>query len=422
VLVTFLGHAQLFLNAANHTVLIDPWFAEPVFGGAWYRYPPPPYPNASTIPRPELLLLSHAHGDHSGEDTLRQLPTRTPTFAVKHIALERRLRRVGFENVTWCEPWKTLEPHPGLKLTFVPHDRGWEVASIVVEADGVRLYHGNDNTLSVEAYREVVERLGPIDLAFLPFAGASSYPTCFDWDRETIERKGREKKAEGIQRLLDGIEGLRPREAAPFASSWALLDESELWKNYLDRATPDEALKAAMPKAMELGTHLLLLEPGDQWTPETGPLPKHLTKGWPYSAEGVRRYAATQRDRVQARSRPEARLAVSHQEARAYLEAFAARLPAALSVHVGFVAKGTHDASWNLTCRPHHKPELREGLTGEEDEVLTLHEGELAGLVRNALTWEDLWYGYRLRVSKREGSGYLRAFWEALLSFELTQE
>ena len=80
----------------------------------------------------------------------------------------------------------------------------------------------------------------PSQLA-LPFAGASSYPTCFSWDRATMLEKAAGKKREGIARLTDGITGLAPRVAVPFASSWALLEESELWKNFIDRPTPDEA-------------------------------------------------------------------------------------------------------------------------------------------------------------------------------------
>ena len=177
--ITYLGHAQLFINAGGKTLLVDPWFAEPVFGGAWFRYPPPPYPNASTMPHPNYLLLSHIHPDHSGPRTLAQLAKDLPTFALPFPsgAMKRRLDRVGFTRVKWLDGWQTHELAPGLKITFVPHDGGWEVSSIVIEGDGVRVYHGNDNPLSIAAYQEVVQRLGPVDLAFLPYAGASSYPT-----------------------------------------------------------------------------------------------------------------------------------------------------------------------------------------------------------------------------------------------------
>ena len=54
--VTWPGHAQLFVNAANKTLLMDPWFAEPVFAGAWFRYPPPPFADSSMFPMPDFLL------------------------------------------------------------------------------------------------------------------------------------------------------------------------------------------------------------------------------------------------------------------------------------------------------------------------------------------------------------------------------
>ncbi len=291
MLVTWLGHAQLFINAANRSLLIDPWFAEPIFKGRWFRYPPPPYPNASTVQRPDFLLLSDARLDHSAPETLDQLPKDLPTFALRvpSSALQSRLDLAGFSNVRWVAGWETFELSPGLKVTFVPHDQGQSLAATVIEAEGVRLVHGNFCSLSVAGYREVVERLGKIDLAFLPSSSASIDPTDF----ATLEPSGATKKAEGIQQFLAAIEGLQPAEAAPFASGWALLDPAELCRNFLDRPTPEETLKAAMPIAGTHGTHLLHLEPGDEWTQPTGVIRKGLTAGWGYDAKSIERYATT---------------------------------------------------------------------------------------------------------------------------------
>jgi L-ascorbate metabolism protein UlaG (beta-lactamase superfamily) len=72
--ITFLGHAQLWIRIGEKHILLDPWFAEPVFGQAWWRYPPPPVPTAGDLPAPiDLLLLSHIHPDHSGPGTLAQM-------------------------------------------------------------------------------------------------------------------------------------------------------------------------------------------------------------------------------------------------------------------------------------------------------------------------------------------------------------
>ena len=427
MLVTWFGHAQLFLNAADRSLLLDPWFAEPVFGGAWFRYPPPPYPNASMAQVPDFLLLSHIHPDHSGPGTLAQFPKDLPTFAMPFPsgALKRRLDRAGFTNVRWIAPWETVELSPGLKLTFVGHDRGWEVSSMVIEADGVRLYHGNDNTLSVAAYQEIVKRLGKIDLAFLPFAGASSYPTGFDGDRATLEKRCAQKKTEGIKRFLDGIEGLQPAEAAPFASSWALLEPSELWKNFLDRPTPDEALKAAMPIAAEHGTHLLHLEPGDEWSKEAGVIRKNLTAGWGYDAKSVERYAtqeaarvaaALAKVRVPARAVPAATLDSALREYFAVMLEKTAGTTRELTMIAGLQSEA--GAAWRMIFVPGSAPRLEPGLKGDEDEILTLSPGELWGLLTTSANWEDVWYGYRLKVHKREGAGYYRAFWEMLLNFD----
>lgn len=427
MIVTWLGHAQLFLNAAGKTLLIDPWFAEPVFGGAWFRYPPPPYPVASTLPRPDFLLLSHIHPDHSGPGTLAQLRKDTPTLAMPFPsgALKRRLERAEYSDVRWLAPWETRTLAPGLQVTFVPHDRGWEVSSMVVEADGVRLYHGNDNPLSLGAYREIVRRLGPIDLAFLPYAGASSYPTGFGGDAATLRERCEKKKKEGLQRFTEGIVGLEPKEAAPFASSWALLEEGELEKNFVDRPTAAQALVHAMPVAHEHGTHLLHLEPGDEWSPDTGAIAKGLTAGWNNDLESVRRYAAQEKERV-ARAIAQARRptravppALLDAAVRAYFEEMIAAAKGTLGelqMNAGFLAEGA--GAWSLRFAPGQPPRIESKLLGDEDETLLLPPGELWAIVTGPSNWEDVWYGYRLHVRKREGAGYYRAFWEMLLNFD----
>ncbi|MBL9038031.1 MAG: MBL fold metallo-hydrolase [Archangium sp.] len=429
MIVTWPGHAQLFLNAADKTLLLDPWFAEPVFGGAWFRYPPAPLHNASMFPRPDFVLLSHTHPDHSGLETLAQLQKdqRIVVAPFPSGAMTRRLARAGLANVQWLEPWRTETLAPGLKVTFVPHHAGWEVASIIVEADGVRLYHGNDNPLSIEAYREVVARLGPIDLAFLPYAGASSYPTGFDGDEATLHERCEKKKREGLQRFTEGLEGLRPAEAVPFASSWALLEMSEVHKNFVDRFTADQVLSQAIEKAASTGTHLLHMSPGDEWTRETGVLRMGLTEGWTNDVAAVRRYAEQEKARVDAaiaRTRSPGKSVPAESLDRAMHAYFSELLrhtsaaTSQLSMRAGFVAEGEGGGAWRVHFTPGAAPTFERGLLGDEHEVLRLPAPELATIVLGPANWEDVWYGYRLRVSKAPGAGYYRAFWDALLTFD----
>jgi len=422
--VTWAGHAALFVNVANRTLLLDPWFHEPVFAGAWFRYPPTPFPDASTMPKPDFVCLSHTHADHAGLETLEQLRKDQQVLAVDFPsgAMRRRLERAGLSNVTWLTPYETREVSPGLEVTFVPHDAGWEVTSIVVQGEGTTLYHGNDNTLSIEAYREVTKRLGPVDVAFLPYAGASSYPTNFDGDEATLGRRCDEKKAEGLQRFLDGLEGLRPSEAAPFASSWALLEPDEVWKNFADRYTAPETLARAMAFAHERDCHLLHLEPGDEWSPETGGLNRGLTSRWPSTQEGVRRYADLERSRVKAAiaaaRRPEHEVPALDPLFRAFFEHDVPRSFARHEPFDGAFGFRGGASTWTVHFQAGRVHQIEAGLSAAAPEVLALSASELFDVLVGESSWEDVWYGYRLHVTKRPDSGYARAFWELLLGVD----
>jgi UDP-MurNAc hydroxylase len=427
--VTFLGHAGLLVNAAGNRFLFDPWFAEPVFGNAWWRYPPAPYPDAASLPGIDVLVLSHIHPDHSGPGTLAQIDPATPTLGLDFGTdrLPRRLRNAGYSDVRMVPAWEPVEID-GARLTFVPHHAGWEVASIVIECEGIRLYHGNDNPLSIPAYQEIVDRLGAIDIAFLPFAGASSYPTCFDWDRSTIEAKGAEKKVQGIRRLTNGIEGLRPSRAVPFASSWALLEQEHLWRNYVDRPTAAEAAAGAAELAERHDTEVMLMQPGDQWSLSEGLVHQHMVDEWPPTAEAIARYAATRADDIAAAVEARRKAAGYTPDAGRLDQAvhayFAAMFEAMghllgdLDMVAGFEASGEGGGRWHVVFASDQVPVLGRGPGEGEDEILTLPAEEMWAILCSEQNWEDPWYGYRLRVHKREGAGYYRAFWEMLLGFD----
>ncbi len=428
----WLGHAALVIRAGGEQLLCDPWLDEPVFARAWWRYPPPPYPSAESLGRVDRLLLSHAHPDHSGEGTLARLDSGTPTYALPFPSqqLARRLARAAYRDVRWLEPWKPVDAAPGVRITMVPHDGGWEVASMLVEADGVRVYHGNDNPLEVATYEEIVRRLGPVDVAFLPFAGASSYPTCFAWEPGVMQQKAAAKKAEGVARFIDGIKGLRPRVAVPFASSWALLEPRDLWRNFYDRPTPTEAGAAAATVAREVGTAIVVMEPGDEWSPEEGHVARRLTAGWTYDVAGVTRYAGQEQERVGAAMRARDRhgtLPPASALEPALAAYFGAMLEATragtaqLAMLAAFHAEGPDDTPSRFWIRfaPGAAPTFGSGAPeGVADETFTLTLPELWDTIAGPVRFEDLWYGYRLRVRKRSGAGYYRAFWDMLLNWD----
>jgi len=189
--------------------------------------------------------------------------------------------------------------------------------------------------------------------------------------------------------------------------------------------TASEVLTAAVGKANAVGTKLLHMEPGDEWTPEAGVIRRELTRGWGNDLESVRRYAEQEKVRVNAaiaRARSAGGLHVSPPTLEralgrylgAMLEATRS-MTAELKMIAGF---SVNEAGWRVQFEPGRAPVIEPGLRGDEDEVFSVPNDELAAIVFGLSTWEDVWYGYRLQVTKRDGTGYYRAFWDMLLGFD----
>jgi L-ascorbate metabolism protein UlaG (beta-lactamase superfamily) len=403
--VDFIGHACVVIRADSGAVcVIDPWIHEPVFAQRWYRYPPQ---DLGAIPRePDVLALSHAHPDHAGTRTLDALKPGTVVtcrFTTDHLG--RRVRKRFSDRLQVLEPWRGTTVGD-FRITAIASDLGWEDGSFVVEVEGVRIYHGNDNPLGVESYRRIKRELGPIDLALLPFAGASSYPTCFAWPADRIAQAAQAKKEEALDRFRDGVRELEPRAAVPFASHWALLDEGFIDRNFSDRYTVDEAAERAAREFPSV--RILPAAPGDLWNSDGGFARGPDHDKWPQTRQAVRSYAETLHPSARRSDEP---------PGKEDLERLSAQL-AELAAKVDLVARicivvDGHGA-WCLEAGRLTRSER----APDADEIVHLGAADATRLARGQNRWEDLWYGYALRVEKKPGTPYYRAFWEALLEYQ----
>ncbi len=175
-----LGWAGLEVTAAGETIVID-W----VRGGS-------PLLNAF-LPPGELVeptaesaigaLVSHLHEDHTDVAALESIlaptarvfrpaplggPDEDNTFTVQR---ERELLTSSLTSEIVAE-WQTFTIGP-FSITAVPavDGLGDPQLSWVIEAEGVRLFHGGD-TLFHGYWWLIARRTGPIDLAALPVNGA----------------------------------------------------------------------------------------------------------------------------------------------------------------------------------------------------------------------------------------------------------
>ncbi|BAL91348.1 hypothetical protein AMIS_61280 [Actinoplanes missouriensis 431] len=187
--VTFVGNATTLLRLGAFTVLTDPAFSpagsRTYLGyGAWTRRlrdPAIPYPE---LPVPDLVLLSHLHGDHFDRTARRQIPRDLPI--VTTVQAQRRLRRKHFDAASGLPTWEAREWRRDgelLRITALPGRHGpgfvdrllpdvmgslveWEVAG----ERRLRLYVTGD-TLYRPYLSEIRERCGDIDAMLIHLGG-----------------------------------------------------------------------------------------------------------------------------------------------------------------------------------------------------------------------------------------------------------
>lgn len=250
MLVTWLGHAQLFINAAGKTLLVDPWFVEPAEG--LHRYPPPPFADASSVPRPDFVLLSTLNDLHASRRTLETLSADS-TFVVPSTALEQRVREAGKTKVMRLETSRRTMLTQGLFATALRND---EVGfCLVIEGDEVKVVHGGMGPLSAATCAQVAR---PVQLAFVPVRSA-------------------------VDELMAVVEALRPEEVAPIGLN-AVATEGPM-----PALSTGSVVAAAMGPAHRLGVRVALFEPGDEWSPDTGVIAKGACAGWGWNEDGVAR-------------------------------------------------------------------------------------------------------------------------------------
>ena len=172
-----LGHSTLLLKLRGRFWITDPVFAERAspFSAGPKRFHPPPIALAD-LPKIDAVLVSHDHYDHLDMQAVQTLAARGTRFFVP-LGIGAHLERWGvplaqIEEMEWWQQ-RTLG---GIEIVCTPtrhysgrglRDRGrtlWSSWSVLGPRH--RFVYSGDTGYSTH-FREIGERLGPFDLAFV---------------------------------------------------------------------------------------------------------------------------------------------------------------------------------------------------------------------------------------------------------------
>jgi L-ascorbate metabolism protein UlaG (beta-lactamase superfamily) len=195
--ITYVGHATTLVELDGTRLLTDPLLRRRVLH--LRRRDDVPLPSIS--PRPDAVLLSHAHPDHLDPPSLRKVATDCPMIAP--LGLARFLRRHGFEKIVELrvgertrigslEVTAVTAAHDGRRY---PIGRRLEALGFVIDGSA-SVYFAGDTDLFPGMAR-LAKRL---DLALLPVWG---------WG----PRVGRGHL--DPERAADAVAMMRPRNAVP---------------------------------------------------------------------------------------------------------------------------------------------------------------------------------------------------------------
>lgn len=171
---SWLGHASVLIRVGGQWILTDPVFSHrigiavgPLTLGLGRLLPPP---DPASLPRPDLILLSHAHFDHLDKPTLRALAS--PHTRVITAAGTGRLVPRGFAQVDEL-PWtreltagplhlRAMQPRHWGARTAIDSHRGYN--SYVIDAPQRRVLFAGDTAMS-DCFAPLANEQKPIDLA-----------------------------------------------------------------------------------------------------------------------------------------------------------------------------------------------------------------------------------------------------------------
>lgn len=270
-----LGGATGYLEHNGKKILFDPWLDEGIFHGAWHHYPEVNLPEGgiSGLGNFDYVYISHIHEDHCSLGTLNLLNKdaeliimdRNPNFVLQFV----KKNNLSFKKIHLIPPWEKVMINNDFEVSMVTADPDHALSfivdsGIVLKWDDFVIYNSNDCAPYKGSLDYVKTNYGKVDLALLPYATGSSYPSCFKnlSQEEKLNEKSRLFKV-GVNKFLEASDYLKPHLVMPFADQYVIVGKKYELNKYMPHPSSPGILRDYFHDTAE--TKLLLLNSGQSF-------------------------------------------------------------------------------------------------------------------------------------------------------------
>ena len=177
--VTWVGHSTMLVNIGGKTILTDPIFSgrcSPVQFAGPKRYTKPSI-DIDSLPKIDLIIISHNHYDHLDKNSVKILSMDTSTVWYVPLGLQAWFKKHKVHNVKELD-WYDSQSFDNVNIVCLPSqhwskrnlfrsfDTLW--ASWSIEVGNYKLWFAGDTGYNSIQFKEIGESYGPFDLAMIP--------------------------------------------------------------------------------------------------------------------------------------------------------------------------------------------------------------------------------------------------------------
>ena len=247
--IRFVGHAGIFVQCQNQTILCDPWLFSKVFNNGWALVSPSSPPPFADV---DYIWISHEHPDHLNFPSLKSIPdtdrARIKVLYQRHASprIVKALVKLGFQHIIELPLYQWFRLDAGLEVFC--GSKGVMDSFLVMREGNECILNLNDCVFNLDQLRYIKRCVGKVSGLFTQFSFANWVGNDHD------ERHGARRK---LAQLQQQIEVFNPEFTVPFASFVYFCNQENCrmnaWVN-----TPDAVAQLKLPG-------VTFMYPGDEW-------------------------------------------------------------------------------------------------------------------------------------------------------------